>query len=101
MGKYLYFRGQRVKLLPFSEWLPKDGESEAFPKGPEVPASTLLPWVFRPRYSGLVRADRNWVFAVTCCRNTEDKMTPVAVEASGAGVTQASRGFRVRSPCRR
>lgn len=46
LRKCLHFRGQKVKL-PFSEWLPKDGESEAFLKGSKVPASILLTWLFQ------------------------------------------------------
>lgn len=35
--------------LPFSECLAKDGESDAFLKGSEVPANILLSRVFRLR----------------------------------------------------
>ena len=47
LRKRLHFRGQRVKLLLSSEWLPEDGVSEAFQKG--RPASILLTWVYRPK----------------------------------------------------
>lgn len=49
LRKHLHFRCQKVKLLPFSEWFPKDGASEPFLKGSKVPASILLTWAFRPR----------------------------------------------------